>query len=285
MLALTKIKRILKQNLSPSRFAVIGNVVVVRGRGERILRGLTNRMGMFANAVINDPPYNTTNCSWDTLIPFPTYWKALDACCFNDSPQVIFGSQPFTSALVMSNVKNFRYELIWDKNKCGSPGLAKIRPMKTHENIIVFSKSGGSYYSPIMEDGEPYSRSRRIHPGLNNHGYGMKPLDTVNVGTRYPKSVRQVSRNFSAAQQIHPTQKPVPLLEWLLETYSPKGGFVVDLSCGSGSLGIAAIQTDRPCLLIEKDPVFFKMSCDWCTAVHKGLPWNPAAYRKEVLGA
>lgn len=282
---ITKIRKILEQNLSADRFAVAGSTIIVNGRGEKILGGISKRMGAFANAVINDPPYNTTNCSWDVLIPFPKYWRAVNACCFDDSPQVVFGSQPFTAALIMSNLKHFRYELIWDKQKCGSPGLAKYRPMKTHENIVVFSKKGGAFYNPIMEEGIPYECRGRKERGLNNHGYRMKPIEIVNTGTRYPKSIRLVRRNFSAAQQLHPTQKPVPLLEWLVETYTPKKGLVVDLSCGSGSLGVAAIQKGRPCLLIEKDPVFFKMASDWCTAIHTGIDWNPAQYRKEILGA
>ena len=276
-----KIIRIIENNLDPSRYAIIGNVVIVKGFGEKIVHAIAKHAGHFADAVINDPPYETTSCSWDTLIPFPDYWRAVNACTFPDAAQVVFGSQPFTSALLMSNLKNFRYELIWDKQKCGSPGLAKYRPMKVHENILVFSKQS-HFYNPIMEEGDPYAR-KAPKRNLNSHGYGLKPRDVENSGTRYPKSIRQVRRNFSAQQQLHPTQKPVPLLEWLIETYTRKRGFLVDISCGSGSLGVAAIQTNRQALLIEKDPMFFKCAKDWCTAVYKGKPWDPAKYRTQLL--
>lgn len=278
-----KILRVLEDNLDKSRFAVYGKVVIVNGRGEKIVNGLAKRVGQFADAVINDPPYETTNCSWDTLIPFPDYWRAVNACSYDDAAQVVFGSQPFTSALLLSNLEKFRYELIWDKQKCGSPGLAKYRPMKVHENILVFSKES-HFYNPIMEEGEPYAR-KAPKRNLNNHGYGLKPRDVENNGTRYPQSIRRVRRNFSAQQQLHPTQKPVPLLEWLINTYTKKRGFVVDLSCGSGSLGVAAIQQNRFALLVEKDPKFFKCAKDWCKAIYTGKPWNPAEYRKKLMGA
>ena len=279
-----KIKKVVKENLSSDRFSIIGNVVVIQGRAEKILRALGHRVGRFADAVINDPPYETTSCSWDVLIPFDVYWKRVNACSELSAPQVIFGSQPFTSALLMSNLKNFRYELVWDKQKCGSPGLAKKRPMKIHENMIVFSQSSSHFYNPIMEEGEPYSRKAPTR-GLNQHGYGLKPQAIENKGTRYPQSIRRVRRNFSAQQQLHPTQKPVPLLEWLIETYSPKRGLVLDLTCGSGSLGVAALNTGRSAVIIENDKIFFKMACDWCQAVYSGSDWNPTAYRKSVLGA
>lgn len=108
--------------------------------------------------VVCDLPYGTTNISWDTVIPFDALWKMYERLLTPKGCVVLFGSQPFSAALIMSNLKWFKYELIWNKNKCGSPGLAKFRPMKTHENILIFAP-GSTTYNPQMEDGEPYSRT------------------------------------------------------------------------------------------------------------------------------
>lgn len=177
---------------------------------------------------------------------------------------VLFGSQPFTAALVMSRPKWFKHELIWDKNKCGSPGLANIRPMKTHENVLIFAP-GRTTYNPQMESGEPYSRKTERPEGYvgrcNNHKYAMKPRSEFrNEGTRYPKSVLRISRDFSAQQQVHPTQKPVPLLEWIVRTYSNQGETVLDNCMGSGSTGIAALQQGRRFVGIENDPEMAKIA-------------------------
>jgi len=108
--------------------------------------------------VLVDPPYGTTSISWDKLLDFDKMWKELSRICKPKANIIMFGSQPFTSLLICSNIDDFRYELIWNKNRCGSPGLAKIRPQKVHENILIFSKEAKGTYNPIMEEGEPYSR-------------------------------------------------------------------------------------------------------------------------------
>lgn len=213
------------------------------------------------NLVLCDPPYGRTLVHWDKPLPFPPLWEQYKRLLAPGGCVILFGSQPFTSAVVMSNVKWFRHELIWDKNKCGSPGMAKKRPMKTHENILVFSP-GRHVYNPIMEPGEPYHR-KTDKPGgyvgrVNTHSYGLKPRNEFhNDGWRYPKSIRHVSRDFSAQQQVTATQKPVPLARWLIETYSNPGDLVLDNCFGSGFAGIACAQTGRPFIGIEKDPADF----------------------------
>lgn len=270
-------------------FTCIGSVVVVHASGGRVLRQLASTFGECAALVINDPPYGTTANPWDEVIPFHSYWAAIDAVSAPKTPQVIFGSQPFTTTLIASNIANFRYELIWDKNRCGSPGLAKYRPMKVHENIAVFSKAGGHYYNPIKEPGEPYQRTHRHENHvLNNHGYGFsakgkKVYEYNNDGWRYPKTIRQVSRDFSSQQQVHPTQKPVTLLKWLVQTYAPAGGLVIDPTAGSGSTGVACLELKQPCILIEKERKYYDLAVAWLSALHKGKPWNPTEYRKANL--
>jgi site-specific DNA-methyltransferase (adenine-specific) len=213
-----------------------------------------------------DPPYGTTTISWDETLDFNRMWKELDRVCKEDANIVMFGSQPFSSLLICSNIKNFKYELIWNKNKCGSPGLAKYRPNKVHENIMIFNKKTG-IYNPIMEKGQAYIREAKDKENgygsqRNSHGYGFgKKVVTSfsNEGTRYPKSILHSSRNFSAQQTVHPTQKPVSILCWLIMTYSNKGDTVLDFTMGSGSCGVAAKMTERNFIGIEQDSEYFKI--------------------------
>lgn len=212
--------------------------------------------------VIADLPYGTTDIAWDTPIPLDQLWAAYTRVLKTSGCVVLFGSQPFTSTLVLSNLRGFKYELIWDKNKCGSPGLAKVRPMKTHENILVFAP-GKTTYNPQMTTGEPYKRAAAKQVRCNNHGYGFGNAGGTgieNTGTRYPKSVLAISRDFSAQQQVHPTQKPVPLLEWLVATYSNPGDVVLDNTMGSGSTGVAAVALGRWFVGIEKEAEYFEIA-------------------------
>ena len=216
------------------------------------------------NLILCDLPYGTTSCSWDIIIPFNALWGAYRRVLAPGGCVLLFGNQPFTSRLILSNLAWYKQALVWNKNKCGSPGLAKIRPMQVHEDIVVFAP-GRTVYNPQMEVGEPYARKTEKPEGyvgrVNNHGYGMKPRNGfTNDGTRYPKSIINISRDFSAQQQVHPTQKPVPLLEYLIRTYSNEGDTVMDNTMGSGSTGVAARNTNRNFIGIEKDPVFFNIA-------------------------
>jgi len=212
-----------------------------------------------------DPPYGTTTIKWDSVLDFEKMWEQYDRILKPKGIVCLFGSQPFSAQLICSKLKWFRYELVWNKNKCGSPGLAKYRPMKTHENILIFYKDTGGTYNPQMEKGEPYARKSKNPKGYvgrkNDHNYGLKPVKSfTNKGTRYPKSILNISRNFSAQQQIHPTQKPVPLMEWLVKTYSNEGEIVLDNCMGSGSTGIACVNTNRDFIGIEINKEYFEIA-------------------------
>lgn len=273
------------QNQFGRKCFIAGNTIVINADAYDALYTLTDKFGQFAGCWINDPPYGTTLNSWDKIIPVDDYWDMVEAATTPTAPLIVFGSQPFTSAMVMSADRWHRYCLVWEKGKCGSPGLAKYRPMKTHEDIMVFSRQTHKYY-PQMEVGEPYQRSIREKKRLNNHGYGFKAdSEIANTGTRYPKSILHFPRNFSAQQQIHPTQKPTTLLNWLLRSYTQRDTIVLDITAGSSSLGAAAYSLRQPCVCIEKDPVFFKIGREWLTALHRKLSWDPAACRKKYLGA
>jgi len=215
--------------------------------------------------VLTDPPYGTTAIQWDKVLDFNKMWDELERVVKPKSNIILFASQPFTSLLITSKLDWFRYELIWNKNKCGSPGLAKKRPQKVHENILLFSKESGGLYNPIMEEGDPYKRFNAdgYGSGKNTHGYGFgkkKSTGSSNSGTRYPKSILHGSRNFSAQQTVHPTQKPTNVLNWLIMTYSNKNDVVLDFTMGSGSTGVSSKLTGRKFIGIEKEKDYFDVA-------------------------
>lgn len=234
---------------------------LIKGDCLDAMRGL---QGNSVDLILTDLPYGTTNCAWDSVIPFEPLWEQYKRILKDTGCCVLFGNQPFTSHLIMSNLPWYKQTLVWNKNKCGSPGLANIRPMQVTEDIVVFAP-GRTTYNPQMEEGTPYSRKSKNKDGYvgrcNEHGYGLKPrTEFTNLGTRYPKNLINISRDFSAQQQIHPTQKPVPLLEWLIKTYSNEGDVVLDSTMGSGSTGVACINTGRDFIGIEMEGKYFDIA-------------------------
>ena len=232
----------------------IGNGVWYTGDCFEVMQGAPDNS---VDLVLCDPPYMTTNIDWDVALPFDKLWEAYKRILKPTGTAILFGNQPFTSKAVLSNEKWFKQALVWNKNKCGSPGLAKIRPMQTHEDILVFAPKR-TVYNPQMEAGEPYSRKSKNPEGYvgkeNNHKYGLKPrTEFSNEGTRYPKSVLNIPMDVSAQQRIHPTQKPVTLAEWLIRTYSNEGDVVLDNCAGSGFVALGAERCNRKWICIEKD--------------------------------
>lgn len=206
------------------------------------------------DCVIADPPYGTTSCKWDSIIPLDSLWNNLLPLVKEDSAICIFGSEPFSSILRLSNLSMYKYDWIWDK-KTGLGFLdSKFRPLKQHEIISIFSKAGCSNGSkpPMVYNPQgliPTTKKNSNSPSniLNSEPKQRKDLNTKY--TNYPKSILQYSR----VQGLHPTQKPVPLLEYLIRTYSNEGDTILDFSAGSGSTGIASMNTNRKCILIEKE--------------------------------
>lgn len=241
--------------------------------------------------ILCDPPYGTTACANDEVIPFDGMWGLYERVLKPTGCVVLFGSQPFTSRLVVSNLDWFRYSLVWNKNKCGSPGLAKFRPMKVHEDILVFSP-GRTIYNPQMEAGEPYSRKPPKQIRCNHHGYGFagtKSQGIINTGTRYPKSVLNISRDFSAQQQIHPHQKPVTLMRWLVRTYSNPGDVVLDNAFGSCSTGVACREEGRVFVGCEINPdhvaiAVSRIGADRCTVIDTQPAANDNTNQMDLFG-
>lgn len=207
--------------------------------------------------ILSDPPYATTACRWDVLIPFEPLWAHYKRVIKPRGAVVLTGSQPFTSMLVMSNPEWFRHEWIWDKVKPSGFQLAKVRPMATHESILVFSCKSPSY-QPLME---PRAKQKRY----KICGYSPSSPLSLNDGlerTRdsyYPKSILRIT-NADQTNRVHPTQKPVDLFAYLIRTYTNEGEVVLDNCLGSGTTAVAAIRTGRKCIGIEKEREYFEIA-------------------------
>lgn len=211
---------------------------------------------------LTDPPYGTTACKWDSIIPFDQMWSELDRIM--NGPIAITASQPFTSALVMSNAHDFRHEWIWQKN-CGSNfANLKSNPFKEHESVIVFSQKTPRFF-PVMqqrsEGGRSMVRSCKYEGQAGGEFIGGKLKSDKakrDPELRHPSSIQKFSRQVG----LHPTQKPVPLLEYLIKTYTLEGDTVLDFTMGSGSTGVACKNLNRKFIGIEKDEKYFKIACE-----------------------
>jgi len=222
--------------------------------------------------VLADPPYGTTACKWDTVIDLDAMWTELKRIVSPKGAIVMTASQPFTSALIMSNPKMFKYELIWEKSKASNFLQAKRQPLKAHENVLVFCKTSTMYY-PVMEKGEAYKGEGRSKKGSKWDGVNDVPNPTYrndNKGTRYPRSVKY----FKTAESektgaLHPTQKPVALMEYLIRTYTNEGETVLDFTMGSGTTGVAAQNLNRNFIGIELDEEYFRIAEDRINSARK----------------
>ena len=206
--------------------------------------------------ILCDLPYGTTACKWDTVIPFEPLWEQYERIIKDNGAIILFGSEPFSSNLRMSNLKMFKYDWIWDKKKGGNPLLSKIQPIKTYEIISVFGKGKVNYY-PIMVD--------RDKPKARGKNKGKMSETTNNVFTEnkiytqyYPKAIIEYS-NANQRNKLHPTQKPVPLFEYLIKTYTNEGDLILDNCAGSCTTAIAALNTNRNYICMEKDENYYNI--------------------------
>ena len=212
--------------------------------------------GIKVDMILADPPYGTTRNKWDSIIPLNKMWKMLDKLVKSNGAIVLFAQTPFDKVLGASNLKMLRYEWIWDK-KLGTGHLnAKKMPMKQHENILVFYKKLPTY-NPQMREGQPYHKTPSSTTS-SNYGKQIAMGGTSN-GERYPISILEFS-NANRNNRLHPTQKPVDLLEYLIKTYTNKGELVLDFVMGSGSTGVAALNINRRFIGIELDRNYFNIA-------------------------
>lgn len=215
------------------------------------------------DAVICDLPYGTTACAWDVVIPFKPLWDHYRRLLKPRGVVALTASQPFTAMLTLSNMAWFKYSLVWEKSSPTGVLDCEFRPLKAHEDIAVFSPAGCSNgskppmrYTPQMGQGKPYvaERGNQVETRGSLTRSTVIRTPTVNTGTRYPRSVLYFPCDKSG---LHPTQKPVPLMEYLIRTYSSEGDTVLDNTMGSGTTGVACVNTARNFIGIEKDPEIF----------------------------
>ena len=210
--------------------------------------------------ILCDLPYNVTQNKWDILIPFEKLWEQYNRIIKDKSCIALFGSEPFSSYLRMSNIKMYKYDWVWYKKRATLFQHANKRPMNKYELISIFYKKAPTY-NPIFLEGKPYKDNRvirKINSGLLSGNKTSKisiPID--NKGTRYPYNVLE---NFYESKGVHPTQKPVALLEYLIKTYTNENETVLDNCMGSGSTGVACLNTNRNFIGIEKDDKYFKIA-------------------------
>jgi len=212
--------------------------------------------------ILADPPFGTTACKWDTVIPFEPMWAQLKRIIKPNGAIVLFGSQPFTSALVMSNVKMFKYELIWHKSHPTGFASSKKRTMKYHENIVIFYNNQPTY-NPQMTKGKPNHWNINKAGTVSNSQPKLGEVKNVNGDNKFPNSVMYFnSPNRNGI--FHPTQKPVPLLEYLIKTYSNENDTVLDFTMGSGSSMVASKNLNRKFIGIEKEANYYEIACRRC---------------------
>jgi DNA modification methylase len=229
------------------------DIKLIHGDCLEVMKGIEDKS---IDMILCDLPYGTTACKWDTIIPFEPLWEQYKRIIKDNGAIVLTASQPFTSALVMSNIKWFKYEWIWDKVLPSGMQIAKYRPMQRHENILVFCKTTPSY-NPIKtlqkeRTGKIYSKSESSPIKYDNG-------KTKIYKDKYPQSIQVFYKREK--QSLHPTQKPVALLEYLIKTYSNEGDLVLDNCMGSGSTGVAAVNTNRRFIGIELDKKYYDISC------------------------
>lgn len=219
---------------------------------EDCLEGMKRIDDNSVDMILCDLPYGTTACKWDVIIPFEPLWKEYKRIIKDNGAMVFTASQPFTSALVMSNIKMFKYEWIWDKVSCGNPFIAKYQPLKTTENIVVFGKK--PRYYPQMITGKMKAKGGMAKSKL----FGVQTISYKN-DQYYPKNLIQFTNNNNL-EKLHPTQKPVALFEYLIRTYTNEGDLVLDNCMGSGTTAIACIHTKRNFIGFELNPEYVEIA-------------------------
>ena len=229
----------------------MGKIKLMQGDCLELMKGIADKS---VDMILCDLPYGTTACKWDTVIPFEPLWAEYKRIIKKHGAIVLFGSEPFSSALRMSNIKNFKYDWIWNKKLAGNGILAKRQPLKIHEIISVFNSN---IYIPQMTKGK-----MRKKMGLKESeitGGNSFAKEYVN-DEYYPVSIQEFSIANLRRGRLHPTQKPVALCEYLIKTYTNEGEIVLDNCMGSGSTGVACVNTNRRFIGIELDETYFNIA-------------------------
>lgn len=223
------------------------------------------------DAIITDPPYGTTACKWDNVIPFEEMWEQLNRIIKSNGAIVLFGSEPFSSALRMSNIKNYKYDWIWDRKKGSNFLNAKKQPLRSFENVCVFYKKQCTYNPQLIIRDKKNIRNpkKKYGNGIGSVYGNTKANFMFNEGREiplekgYPKNIISISnkeKELHYSKILHPTQKPVALMEYLIKTYTNENETVLDFTMGSGTTGVACKNLNRNFIGIEKDINYFDLA-------------------------
>ena len=217
--------------------------------------------GVKVDAIITDPPYGTTACKWDCVIPFEEMWKRLKVIRKENSPILLFGNEPFNSYLRISNIDEYKYDIYWQKERATNIFQLKKRPAKVIETINVFYKEQPTY-NPQMTNYEGPKRTNKIKNGKLGvlvDSQNRKPFEYNDNGKRYPLQIVQYKRDILSSN-LHPTQKPLALMEYLIKTYTNEGDTVLDFTMGSGTTGVACKRLNRNFIGIELDLNYYMIA-------------------------
>ena len=226
--------------------------------------------------ILCDLPYGRIACRWDNVIPFEPLWEQYNRIIKPNRAICLFGCEPFSSLLRTSNLKHYKYDWVWHKKNAGNILVAKYQPLKTTENIMIFSKDGGRVlYYPILTDSErdrskdnPTKKKTDLFSGIKSGEF--RRSNNIGGKQRYPKHLIEFS-NASRKNHYHPTQKPVALLEYLIRTYTNEGETILDNCMGSGSTGVACVNLKRNFIGIELEEEYFKIAEERINNARKGV--------------
>ena len=237
------------------------NIQLYQGDCLEVMKNIPDKS---VDLVLTDPPYGTTACKWDSVIPLEPMWKELKRITKTNSAIVLFGGQPFTSILITSNLKHFKYCWVWDKVKSTNMLNASHQPLRRHEDIVVFYSAKPTYNpQKTLNPRGIEKRSMYDYSRDNEGGDTVGKINKGGVSSAYeadkllPTSIQVFSKDH---KPVHPTQKPVALMEYLIKTYSNEGDVVLDFCAGSGTTGVAAKNLNRDFIGIEMDEGYFKIA-------------------------
>jgi site-specific DNA-methyltransferase (adenine-specific) len=223
----------------------------------------------FIDMILADPPYGITSCKWDTVIPFEPMWAQLKRVIKKNRAIVLFGNEPFSSALRMSNIKNYKYDWVWDKTIPFGMGFCKYRPMQQTENILVFNAMK-TYYPIMINRNKPIKETTGTTKTNVNKFPKMDFLGGKVYTEKYPINLIRFSKVPNSKGTLHPTQKPAALMEYLIKTYTNEGELVLDFCAGSFTTAIAAINTKRNYICIEKEQEYCAIGLNRINETLKG---------------
>jgi site-specific DNA-methyltransferase (adenine-specific) len=243
----------LQTNLRSLKENRLININLLHGDCLELMKSIPDKS---IDLVLTDPPYGTTACKWDTVIPFEPMWKELKRIRRDNAAIALFGGEPFSSALRMSNIKEFKYDWIWEKQNFVNALMAKKQPLKIHELVNLFYKQQAKYYPQGILKCNKVTKQGRKCSDIFGQNITRKE-SYFQEFTNYPTSILIHSKG---GNNVHPTQKPVALLEYLIKTYTLEGETVLDFTMGSGSTGVACKNLNRNFIGIEKDDKYFEIA-------------------------